>query len=51
MDKGNSKGDKESSHNKTFLIEDQNKCEPVTPCMDNFWQVKIDNCGYRTSVE
>ena len=34
MAKGNSKGDQKSNYNHTFLVEDPNNGEPVTPCTD-----------------
>ena len=34
MDKGNSKVNKKPNLQSDFLVEDPNKGEPVTPCMD-----------------
>ena len=44
MAKGNSKGDYKSNKNNTFLIEDTEKDEPVTPCMD-VYKAKIQSDG------
>ena len=42
MDKCNSKGDQKPNRNQTFLVEDTNKSEPVTPFMD-VYKAKIQS--------
>ena len=44
MAKGKYQGDKNLINNQTFLIEDQNEGEPVTPCM-YVYNAKIQSDG------
>ena len=44
MAKSNSKGDKNIINNQTFLVQDPDKGEPVTPYMD-VYKAKIQSDG------
>ena len=44
MAKGNTKGDQNPHNNKTFLVEDPEKGEPVTPCM-GVYKAKVQSDG------
>ena len=44
MDKRKSEGDLKLINNQTFLVQDPDKCEPVTPCMD-VYKAKIQYDG------
>ena len=47
MDKNNSEGDKNIINNQNFIVQDSEKGEPVTPCMD----VYIEKIQYDRSLE